>query len=186
MPPAQSFTNGARGAGCLRRHPVSRRGHPGGKGPRASRRLPSWTPEGQESRLRLSGSPTNDPVNLTNDSGASSGTDPITGYPSGDILWAIAQANANSNTADRSRKPLVPDWLRLAPSAAAGIGPGFVCWRWHHRSSDRHCTRQERRNAFRNGNLSSHANPEPPVASKTRKKKTNSLSTFGPGAQSSY
>ncbi len=38
-------------------------------------------------------------VNLLSDTGASSGTDPATGHPSGDLLWAITQANANPNTA---------------------------------------------------------------------------------------
>jgi hypothetical protein len=37
-------------------------------------------------------------VNLTSDTGASSGTDSTTGDPSGDLLWAITQANANTNT----------------------------------------------------------------------------------------
>ncbi len=44
-----------------------------------------------------SGSPTYYTVNLTSDTGASSGTDSVTGDPSGDILWAIEQANANAN-----------------------------------------------------------------------------------------
>ena len=49
----------------------------------------------------LSGSPTYYTVNLTSDTGASSGTDayPVTGTPSGDLLWAITQANANTNPA---------------------------------------------------------------------------------------
>ena len=40
-------------------------------------------------------------VNLTSDTGASSGTDSVggTAYPSGDLLWAITQANANTNPA---------------------------------------------------------------------------------------
>jgi hypothetical protein len=46
-----------------------------------------------------SAGPTIYTVNLTSDTGASSGTDPNTGNPSGDLLWAITQANANSNTA---------------------------------------------------------------------------------------
>jgi len=41
----------------------------------------------------LSGNPTYYTVNLTSDTGASSGTDALTGYPSGDLLWAINQAN---------------------------------------------------------------------------------------------
>jgi len=43
------------------------------------------------------GNPTVYTVNLTSDTGASSGTDATTGTPSGDLLWAITQANANSN-----------------------------------------------------------------------------------------
>ena len=38
-------------------------------------------------------------VNVTRDTGASSGIDATTGYPSGDLLWAITQANANTNPA---------------------------------------------------------------------------------------
>ncbi len=52
-----------------------------------------------EPRLLLSGNPTSYTVNLTSDSGASSGTDASTGNPSGDLLWAIEQANANTNSA---------------------------------------------------------------------------------------
>ena len=52
-----------------------------------------------EERALLSGSPTYYTVNLTSDTGASSGTDAATGDPSGDILWAVTQANANPNTA---------------------------------------------------------------------------------------
>jgi len=36
---------------------------------------------------------------LTSDAGNSSGTDATTGTPSGDLLWAITQANANTNPA---------------------------------------------------------------------------------------
>ena len=64
---------------------------------RRGRRL--WLPEGLEDRLLLSGNPTYYTVNLTSDTGASSGTDATTGTPSGDLLWAITQANANTNTA---------------------------------------------------------------------------------------
>ena len=52
-----------------------------------------------ETRTLLSGNPTYYTVNLTSDTGASSGTDAITGDASGDLLWAITQANANTNTA---------------------------------------------------------------------------------------
>jgi hypothetical protein len=52
-----------------------------------------------EPRTLLSGNPTYYTVNLTSDTGASSGTDATTGDPSGDLLWAITQANANTNTA---------------------------------------------------------------------------------------
>src|SRR5262249_6426301 len=45
------------------------------------------------------GNPTHYTVNLTSDTGASSGTDAATGDPSGDLLWAITQANANLNPA---------------------------------------------------------------------------------------
>ncbi len=40
-------------------------------------------------------------VNLTSETGASSGTDDVGGttYPSGDVLWAVTQANANPNAA---------------------------------------------------------------------------------------
>ncbi len=55
--------------------------------------------EGLEDRLLLSGNPTYYTVNLLSDTGASSGTDAATGNPSGDLLWAITQANANTNTA---------------------------------------------------------------------------------------
>jgi hypothetical protein len=41
----------------------------------------------------LSGNPTYYTVNLTSDTGASSGTDATTGDASGDLLWAITQAN---------------------------------------------------------------------------------------------
>jgi len=50
-----------------------------------------------EARVLLSGNPTYYTVNLTSDTGASSGTDATTGDPSGDLLCAIEQANANSN-----------------------------------------------------------------------------------------
>ena len=55
--------------------------------------------EGLEGRVLLSGNPTYYTVNLTSDTGASSGTDAATGTPSGDILWAVTQANANTNPA---------------------------------------------------------------------------------------
>ncbi len=58
-----------------------------------------WTPEGLEAHVLLSGNPTYYTVNLTSDTGASSGTDATTGDPSGDLLWAITQANANTNPA---------------------------------------------------------------------------------------
>jgi hypothetical protein len=63
--------------------------------PRRGRRL--WVPESLEDRILLSSTPNYYTVNLTSDTGASSGTDPNTGDPSGDLLWAITQANANSN-----------------------------------------------------------------------------------------
>jgi hypothetical protein len=55
--------------------------------------------EGLEGRVLLSGNPTYYTVNLTSDTGASSGTDGTTGTPAGDLLWAITQANANANPA---------------------------------------------------------------------------------------
>ena len=58
-----------------------------------------WMLEGLEGRMLLSGSPTNYTVNLLSDTGASSGTDATTGNPSGDLRWAVNQANANTNTA---------------------------------------------------------------------------------------
>ena len=66
---------------------------------RRSRRL--WVLEGLEDRVLLSGNPTYYTVNLTSDTGASSGTDayPTAGTPSGDLLWAVTQANANTNSA---------------------------------------------------------------------------------------
>ena len=66
---------------------------------RRSRRL--WALEGLEGRVLLSGNPTYYTVNLTSDTGACSGTDayPTAGTPSGDLLWAITQANANTNPA---------------------------------------------------------------------------------------
>ena len=58
-----------------------------------------WILEGLEGRLLLSGNPTLYTVNLLSDTGASSGTDATTGNPSGDLLWAVTQANANTNPA---------------------------------------------------------------------------------------
>lgn len=52
-----------------------------------------------EARVLLSGNPTYYTVNLTSDTGASSGTDATTGDPSGDLLWAVTQANSNANAA---------------------------------------------------------------------------------------
>ena len=68
---------------------------------RARRNRQLWALEGLEGRVLLSGSPTYYTVNLTSDTGAASGTDayPVTGAPSGDLLWAITQANANTNPA---------------------------------------------------------------------------------------
>ncbi len=66
---------------------------------RFRRRRRLWVPESLEERVLLLGNPTYYTVNLTTDTGASSGTDATTGNPSGDLLWAITQANANSNTA---------------------------------------------------------------------------------------
>ena len=65
-----------------------------------NRRRRLWL-EGTESRVLLSGNPTYYTVNLTSDCGASSGTDayPTAGTPSGDLLWAVTQANANTNAA---------------------------------------------------------------------------------------
>ena len=62
---------------------------------RAFRPVLSWL----EGRTLLSGNPTYFTVNLTSDSGTSSGADATTGYPSGDLLWAITQANSNMNPA---------------------------------------------------------------------------------------
>jgi hypothetical protein len=68
---------------------------------RARRRCRLWALEALEGRVLLSGSPTYYTVNLTSDTGASSGTDayPTAGTPSGDLLWAVTQANANTNAA---------------------------------------------------------------------------------------
>ncbi len=55
-----------------------------------------WMLEGLEGRVLLSG-PTLYTVNLLSDTGASSGIDTTTGNPSGDLRWAINQANANTN-----------------------------------------------------------------------------------------
>ncbi len=55
-----------------------------------------WTLEGLEDRVLLSG-PTKYTVNLLSDTGTSSGIDATTGNPSGDLLWAVDQANANTN-----------------------------------------------------------------------------------------
>src|SRR5262249_3230814 len=63
------------------------------------KRSRSWVLERLEHRVLLSGNPTYYTVNLTSDTGASSGTDAITGHPSGDLRWAITQANANTNSA---------------------------------------------------------------------------------------
>jgi hypothetical protein len=57
---------------------------------RRSRRL--WALEGLEGRLLLSGNPTIYTVNAITDTGAGSGT-------TGDLLYCINQANANTNTA---------------------------------------------------------------------------------------
>jgi hypothetical protein len=70
-----------------------------GSASRATRRRELWAPEGLEARVLLSGIPTSYTVNLLSDTGISSGTDSSTGDPSGDLLWAIEQANANANTA---------------------------------------------------------------------------------------
>ena len=66
---------------------------------RRSRRLGEL--EGLEGRVLLSANPTYYTVNLTSDTGANSGTDayPTAGTPSGDLLWAVTQANANTNAA---------------------------------------------------------------------------------------
>jgi Bacterial Ig-like domain (group 3)/Matrixin/Right handed beta helix region len=68
---------------------------------RARRNRRHWAFEGLEGRVLLSGNPTYYTVNLTSDTGAESGTDvyPTAGTPSGDLLWAVTQANTNSNTA---------------------------------------------------------------------------------------
>jgi len=86
---------------------------------RARRDHRLWALEGLEGRILLSGNPTYYTVNLLSDTGASSGTDATTGTPSGDLLWAVTQANANTNTAGsviefdpksppRSRRSLCP------------------------------------------------------------------------------
>jgi hypothetical protein len=53
-----------------------------------------------EDQVLLSGNPTVYMVNLTSDAGTSSGTDTVGGttYTSGDLLWAMTQADAGSNT----------------------------------------------------------------------------------------
>jgi hypothetical protein len=55
--------------------------------------------ESLESRIALSTLPTYYTVNLLSDTGASSGTDATTGDPAGDLLWAVTQANSNTNPA---------------------------------------------------------------------------------------
>ena len=53
-----------------------------------------------EDRVLLAGFPvipTEYTVNLTSDTGTSTGFDRVTNTPSGDLLWAVTQANANSN-----------------------------------------------------------------------------------------
>jgi MBG domain (YGX type)/Bacterial Ig-like domain (group 3) len=79
-------------------HRSTRRAQQQARGRRRSR---LWALEGLEGRVLLSGNPTYYTVNLTSDTGACSGTDayPTTGTPSGDLLWAITQANANTNPA---------------------------------------------------------------------------------------
>ncbi len=66
-----------------------------------NRRRRLWALEALEGRVLLSGNPTVYTVNLTSDTGACSGTDayPTAGTPSGDLLWADTQANANPNAA---------------------------------------------------------------------------------------
>ena len=66
---------------------------------RRSRRLSVL--EGLEGRVLLSGNPTYYTVNLTSDTGASSGIDsfPTAGTPSGDLSYCIGLANANTSSA---------------------------------------------------------------------------------------
>ncbi len=64
---------------------------------RRNRRL--WALERLDDRVLLSGTPTYYTVNLTSGTGASSGTDPSTGDPSGDLVWAIEQADDNTSAA---------------------------------------------------------------------------------------
>ena len=80
----------------LSAHRFSRRA---GSRVRARRRFRPGLWDGLEGRVLLSGSPTYYTVNLTSATGASSGTDGTTGTPSGDLLWAVTQANANTNPA---------------------------------------------------------------------------------------
>jgi len=68
-----------------------RRSHNPPRFQRQSRRRRLWALEALEGRVLLSGNPTYYTVNLTSDTGASSGTDayPTAGTPSGDLFWAI-------------------------------------------------------------------------------------------------
>lgn len=63
---------------------------------RSSRRRVLWSVDGLEDRVLLAFAFT---VNLTSDTGASSGVDANTGDLSGDLLWAIEQANRLDNNA---------------------------------------------------------------------------------------
>ena len=58
-----------------------------------------WALEALAGRALLSGNPTYYTVNLTSDTGTTSGTDSSTGTLSGDIQWAVDQANTNDNPA---------------------------------------------------------------------------------------
>jgi hypothetical protein len=62
---------------------------------RGRRRRRFCVVDGLEARVLLSGNTTYYTVNLTSDTGASSGTDdyPTAGTPSGDLLWVITQAD---------------------------------------------------------------------------------------------
>ncbi len=105
------------------------------------RRRRTWVVEGLEDRVLLSGNPTYYTVNLMSDTGTSSGTDANTGDPSGDLLWAILQANVNTNPAGSAINfdPTVfatPQTITLSstlelsesagPEAIQGPGAGLV------------------------------------------------------------
>ncbi len=83
---------------------------------RRGRRL--WAVEGLEDRLLLSGSPTVYTVDLTSDTGAGSGT-------TGDLLYAIDQANANTNPAG-SVIQFAPSVFKASESPVNPVAPAGI------------------------------------------------------------